>query len=45
LRAKNCSQRSCFASLPNIPADDVPEGASEEDNVEIANGAIAQFDF
>jgi len=35
-----------LASLPNIPADDVPEGASEEDNVEIAKwGDPRSFDF
>ena len=32
--------------IPNIPADDVPEGESEEDNVEVRKwGAPKQFDF
>lgn len=35
-----------LASLPNIPADDVPGGASEDDNVEIAKwGDPRSFDF
>nr|A5WFN9.1 RecName: Full=Serine--tRNA ligase; AltName: Full=Seryl-tRNA synthetase; Short=SerRS; AltName: Full=Seryl-tRNA(Ser/Sec) synthetase [Psychrobacter sp. PRwf-1] len=32
--------------IPNIPADDVPEGSSEEDNVEVRKwGTPRQFDF
>jgi seryl-tRNA synthetase len=32
--------------IPNIPSDDVPEGQSEEDNVEISKwGSIKKFDF
>lgn len=32
--------------IPNIPADDVPEGDSEEDNVEVRKwGTPRQFDF
>ncbi|EGK11324.1 serine--tRNA ligase [Psychrobacter sanguinis] len=32
--------------IPNIPADDVPEGESEEDNVEVRKwGTPKQFDF
>lgn len=32
--------------IPNIPADDVPEGESEEDNVEVRKwGTPRQFDF
>ena len=35
-----------LASLPNIPADNVPDGASEEENVEIARwGDPRSFDF
>lgn len=32
--------------LPNLPADDVPEGKSEEDNVELRRwGQVPSFDF
>ena len=32
--------------IPNLPADDVPDGASEEGNVEVARwGAPREFDF
>lgn len=35
-----------LASLPNIPADDVPDGADENENVEIAKwGDPRRFDF
>lgn len=35
-----------LASLPNIPAEDVPNGASEDENVEIAKwGDPRSFDF
>ena len=35
-----------LAGIPNIPADDVPEGASEDDNVEIRRwGEPKKFDF
>src|SRR5690606_2866882 len=35
-----------LAALPNIPADDVPEGADENDNVEVARwGAPRDFAF
>jgi len=35
-----------LAGLPNIPYDDVPEGADEDDNVEIRlEGDIPDFDF
>ncbi len=35
-----------FSGLPNIPADEVPEGASEDDNVEVRRwGSAGQFDF
>lgn len=33
-------------TIPNIPADEVPEGATEEDNVEVRRwGTPRQFDF
>jgi seryl-tRNA synthetase len=35
-----------LASIPNLPADDVPQGADENDNVEISRwGAPRSFDF
>lgn len=35
-----------LAGIPNLPADDVPAGSSEEDNVEIRRwGEPRQFDF
>lgn len=35
-----------LASIPNLPDDVVPEGASEEDNVEIRRwGDVPEFDF
>lgn len=35
-----------LSTLPNMPADDVPEGASEDDNVEIRTwGTPKTFDF
>jgi seryl-tRNA synthetase len=38
--------RDILAGLPNIPAADVPEGADEEDNVEIDRwGTPRDFDF
>jgi len=37
---------AAMAGLPNLPADDVPEGASEDENVEIAKwGALREFSF
>ena len=37
---------SLLAGLPNLPADDAPEGADETDNVEIARwGTPRSFDF
>lgn len=37
---------AAMASLPNLPADDVPEGASEDDNVEVAKwGTLREFSF
>ncbi|WJY17585.1 serine--tRNA ligase [Alteriqipengyuania flavescens] len=35
-----------LAGLPNIPADEVPDGADEDDNVEVARwGELRAFDF
>jgi seryl-tRNA synthetase len=35
-----------LARVPNLPADDVPEGADEDDNVEVSTwGATPTFDF
>jgi seryl-tRNA synthetase len=35
-----------LASIPNLPADDVPQGADENDNIEISRwGAPRSFDF
>lgn len=35
-----------LAIIPNMPADDVPDGADENDNVEVSTwGAKRQFDF
>ena len=35
-----------LARLPNIPADDVPDGADEDDNVEVNRwGGLPNFDF
>ena len=38
--------RDALARLPSILADDVPDGTSEDDNIEIARwGDLPQFDF
>jgi len=38
--------RDMLASIPNLPADNVPDGADEEDNIEIATwGEPRTFDF
>jgi len=37
---------SALAVIPNLPAEDVPDGADEDDNVEIAKwGELPTFDF
>lgn len=37
---------SLVSAIPNIPADDVPEGKSEDDNVEVRRwGTPKEFDF
>jgi seryl-tRNA synthetase len=36
----------CLAALPNLPADDAPDGANENDNIEISRwGDQRNFDF
>ncbi len=38
--------RDMLANIPNLPADDVPDGANEDDNVEISKwGELRKFDF
>ncbi len=38
--------RNLLLSLPNLPADDAPDGADEDDNVEISKwGDVPSFDF
>lgn len=46
LESEDSVLNDLLASLPNIPADDVPNGASEDENVEIAKwGDPRSFDF
>lgn len=45
-RARRAKLDALLAQLPNMPADDVPEGADEAHNVEVRSwGEPAQFDF
>ncbi len=45
-RAIGTELEALLASLPNLPADDAPDGADEEENVEIARwGNQRSFDF
>jgi seryl-tRNA synthetase len=45
-RAIGTELEALLASLPNLPADDAPDGADEEENVEIARwGDQRSFDF
>ncbi|RJX70872.1 serine--tRNA ligase [Tsuneonella suprasediminis] len=45
-RALTAEQNDLLASLPNLPADDVPEGADEADNVEVSRwGTPREFSF
>ena len=38
--------KAALEIIPNLPADDVPDGAGEEDNVEVARwGTPREFDF
>ncbi len=46
LHAVQAQLDELLAGVPNIPADEVPHGASEEDNVEIRRwGSPREFDF
>lgn len=46
LNAVQASLEALLAGVPNIPADSVPEGLSEDDNVELRTwGTPRQFDF
>lgn len=45
-RAAGLELDALLAALPNLPAEDTPEGASEDDNVEVARwGDQRNFDF
>ena len=45
-RAAGAELDALLAALPNLPADDVPDGADENDNVEVARwGDRRNFDF
>jgi seryl-tRNA synthetase len=45
-RALTAEQNDLLVSLPNLPADDVPEGADEADNVEVSRwGTPREFSF
>jgi len=45
-KAKDAELENALMSLPNIPADDVPEGADEDDNVEVKKwGEVPSFDY
>ena len=45
-RAIGAELNALMAGLPNLPADDVPDGADENDNVELSKwGSPREFDF
>ncbi|WP_336959129.1 serine--tRNA ligase [Sphingobium aquiterrae] len=45
-RAAGEALDAALAAIPNLPADDVPQGEDEKDNIEIARwGTIRSFDF
>ena len=45
-RAADRQLEDLLAAIPNLPADDVPEGADETDNVEVSRwGDLPSFDF
>ena len=45
-RAAGAELQDLLATLPNLPAEDVPQGDDENDNVEISTwGDIPAFDF
>lgn len=44
--AKAAELKALLEVIPNLPADDVPDGAGEEENVEVARwGSLREFDF
>ncbi|MBM3225157.1 MAG: serine--tRNA ligase [Candidatus Tectomicrobia bacterium] len=46
LREAEAAFEAMMLRVPNVPADDVPDGLSDADNVEVKTwGAIPQFDF
>jgi len=46
VKALEAELDSVLAGLPNLPADDVPDGADEDDNLEIRqDGEKPEFDF
>lgn len=45
-RAVSCELDALLASIPNLPFDEVPQGADENDNVEVSRwGSPRAFDF
>jgi len=45
-KARDAELQALLAGLPNLPLDDVPDGADEDDNVEIRRwGSPRDFDF
>ncbi|MDV7338758.1 serine--tRNA ligase [Terasakiella sp. A23] len=45
-KAKDVELENALMSLPNIPADDVPDGEDEDDNVEVRKwGEVPSFEF
>ncbi len=45
-KAKDAELRDMLMGLPNLPADDVPDGADEDDNVEMRSwGSPRKFSF
>ncbi|MDB2422636.1 serine--tRNA ligase, partial [Paracoccaceae bacterium] len=45
-KAEDATLTDMLAVIPNLPADDVPDGADEDDNLEIAKwGTPPAFDF
>ena len=45
-KARGADLESALAELPNLPLDDVPDGADEDDNIEVRRwGEIKSFSF
>jgi seryl-tRNA synthetase len=45
-KEKDAALRDLLSGIPNLPYDDVPDGADEDDNVEIHRwGTPREFDF